>query len=177
MQLTSLPAQASRRALGALQLLHMHPPNLLQTALFLNKNTTNGANTTELRLRLKDGSIDVCLIQETKLLPKDTTSAVPGFCVIRTDRPTNLRSGGLLTIIRDYLVLQKTGEDYNPPLEHLTVQVQLSRREWVTIHTIYAAPFRSAFITRLLDFARLQMGRLAFLAGDLNALSPLWDTN
>ncbi len=46
-----------------------------------------------------------------------------------------------------------------------------------TIRSIYAAPIRSAGITDTLDFARLQMGRLTFLDGDLNARSPLWDTN
>ncbi len=68
----------------------------------------------------------------------------------------------------------KTGEEYSPPLEHLTVQVQLSRRKWATINNINAAPIRSSGITDTLDFARLQMGHLG---GDLNAHSPLWDTN
>ncbi len=53
----------------------------------------------ELTLRLNDGSIDICLIQETKLLPKDTTPSFPGFCAIRADRPTNQRGGGLLILI------------------------------------------------------------------------------
>ncbi len=132
----------------------------------------------ELRLRFNDDSIDICLIQETKLLPKYTTPSFPGFCAIRADRPINHeRFGGLLTLIRDDLVLQKTGEEYSPPLERLTVQVQLSRRKWATIHNTYAAPIRSTGITDTLDFARLQMGHLTFLGGDLNAHSHLWDTN
>ncbi len=85
---------------------------------------------------------------------------------------------GLLTLIRDDLVLQKTGEEYSPhPLGRLTVQVQLTRRKWATIHNIYATPIRSAGITDKLDFARLQMGHLTFLGGGLNAHSPLWDTS
>ncbi len=71
----------------------------------------------------------------------------------------------------------KTWEEYRTPLERLTVQVQLSRRKWATIHNIYVDPFRSAGITDTLDFARLQMDHLAFLGGDLNAHFPLWDTN
>ncbi len=47
----------------------------------------------ELRLRLKGQSIEICLIQETKLLPKNTTPSFPGFCTIRADRPTNQIGG------------------------------------------------------------------------------------
>ncbi len=50
----------------------------------------------ELRLRLNDDSIDICLIQKTKLLPKDTTPSFPGFCAIRADRPINQRGGDSL---------------------------------------------------------------------------------
>ncbi len=74
-------------------------------------------------------------------------------------------------------MFQNTGEDYSPPLEHLTVQVQLSRQKWATIHNIYAAPIRSTGITDTLDFSRLQIGHLTFPGGDLNAHSSLWDTN
>ncbi len=110
-------------------------------------------------------------------MPKDTTPSFLGFCAIRAGRPTNQRGGGLLTLIRDDRVFQKTGEEYSPLLERLTVQVQLPRRKWAKIHNIYAAPIRSAGITDTLDFAPLQMGHLSFLGGDLNAHSPLWDTN
>ncbi len=58
-------------------------------------------------------------------------------------------------------MFQKMGMGYNLPLERLTVQ----------------APIRSASITDTLDFARLQMGHLTFIGGDLNAHSPLWDTS
>ncbi len=61
----------------------------------------------ELRLRLKDDRIDI--IQETKLLPKDTTPSFSGFCAIRTGRPTNLIGGELLTLNTDDLVFQKKG--------------------------------------------------------------------
>ncbi len=70
-------------------------------------------------------------------------------------------------------MFHKTWEENSSPPERLTVQVQLLRRKWATIHNIYAAPVRSAGITDTLDFARLQMGHLNFLGGDLNAHSPL----
>ncbi len=73
-------------------------------------------------------------------------------------------------------MFQKTGEDYNPPLERLTVQVQLSRWKWATAHNIYAAPIPSPGITDTLGFDRLQMGHLTFRGGGLNAHSYLWVT-
>ncbi len=39
-QQTPLPAQATNRALGALPMLHLHPPTLFQVVLLLSKNTT-----------------------------------------------------------------------------------------------------------------------------------------
>ncbi len=110
-------------------------------------------------------------------MPKDATPSFPGFCAIRADRPTNQRGGGLLTLIGDDLVFKRTGEEYSPPLVPLTVQVQLSHRKWATIHNIYVAVIRPAGITDTLDLARQQMGHPTFLGGDLNAHSPLWDTN
>ncbi len=109
-------------------------------------------------------------------MPKETTPSFPGFCVIKADQPTNQRGGGLLTLTGNNLVFQRTREDYSPPLERITTQVQLSRRKCATIHS-YAAPIRSAGITDTLNFARLQMGHLTFLGGNLNVHSPLWDTN
>ncbi len=110
-------------------------------------------------------------------MQKDTTPSFSGFCAIRADRPTNQRGGGLLALIRDDLVYQKTREEFSPPLERLAVQVQLSRWKWAAIHNINAAPIRSAGLTDTLDLARLQVGHLTILGGDLNAHSPLWDTS
>ncbi len=72
-------------------------------------------------------------------------------------------------------MFQKIGEAYSPPLERFTVQVLLSRRKWATIYNSYAAPIRSVDITVTVDFARLQMGHLTFLGGDLNAHSHSWN--
>ncbi len=85
-QPTPLLTQATGRALDALPLLHLHPPILFQAVLLPNQNrqalrllqwNADGLVTKqhELRLRRNDDSIDICLIQETKLLPKDTTGA------------------------------------------------------------------------------------------------------
>ncbi len=69
-------------------------------------------------------------------------------------------------------MLQKTGEEYSPPLERFTVQVHLSRWKWASIHSIYAAPILSAGIVDMLNLTRLLMGHLNFLGGNLNAPFP-----
>ncbi len=86
-----MSAQANGLALGVLALLHLHPSNLLQAALYLNRNTfsagkhyefSNGmqaAKQHELRLTLKDDSCGISLIQEAKLLSKDTTASSRDF--------------------------------------------------------------------------------------------------
>ncbi len=68
------------------------------------------------------GSIDICLIQETKRLARNTTPSFPGFAVIRTDRSTNQRGAGRLTLIRVNPEIQKTVEGRQ--LDRLTVKVQ-----------------------------------------------------
>ncbi len=102
----------------------------------------------------------------------------PPKILCNTSRPTyqSGRWGTPCTNVRRFSVPKDKG-GIQPPLEHLTVQVQLSRRIWATIHNIFAAPIRSAGITDTFDLARLQMVQLTFVGGDLNAHSHLWDTN
>ncbi len=71
----------------------------------------------ELRDRLAAESIDVCLIQETKLDEKDASPSFPGYN--STDRPSTHRGGGLLILDKEGIVFQRTAEDYSPPLERL----------------------------------------------------------
>ncbi len=66
-------------------------------------------------------------------LNDDTPPSVSVFCTLRVDRPTNQRGEELLILIRGDQVFQKIGEAYIPPLECLTVQVQLSCRKRATI--------------------------------------------
>ncbi len=124
----------------------------------------------ELRFGLKDDSIDICRIQETNFLTKDTTPSFSGICAIRADKPTNQRGGRIFISIRDYLVFQNIGETYSTPLERLTAQLQLSYRKLVTIHN--EAPFRAAGITDTLDFSRLQVGHPTVMDGGLTGRPP-----
>ncbi len=81
----------------------------------------------ELRQGLLLEKIDICLIQETKLIPKDLTRAFPGFSTIRQDRPSSHRGGGLLTLVKKGVFYQRIVKDFQPPLEKQSIQVQMSR--------------------------------------------------
>ncbi len=54
----------------------------------------------ELRQWLLLEKIDICLIQETKLIPKDSTPAFPDFSAIRQGCPSSHRGGGLVTLVK-----------------------------------------------------------------------------
>ncbi len=82
----------------------------------------------ELRDRLAAESIDVCLIQETKLAEKDASMPFPGYNSIRLVHPSTHRGGCLLTLVKEGIVFQRAAQDYSPPLERLTIQIQLSRQ-------------------------------------------------
>ena len=55
----------------------------------------------ELREKLLGDDIDICLVQETKLRPKDRTPVIKAYGTIRSDRKGGIAGGGLLTYIRD----------------------------------------------------------------------------
>ncbi len=117
----------------------------------------------------------MCLIQETKFAEKDASPSFPGFNLIRLDRPSTHRGGGLLTLVKEGIVFQRAAEDYSPPLERLTIQIQLSRRRWPTIHNLYVAPIKGPTLPDSLALNNISVGPFTLAAGDLNAHSSLWD--
>ncbi len=57
-------------------------------------------------------------------------------------------------------------------MEKQSIQIQLSRRRWATIHNLYVAPIRGQ---DTLGLAPTEPGNLFLAGGDLNAHPPLWD--
>ncbi len=125
--------------------------------------------------RLAAESIDVCLIQGTKVDEKDASPPFPGYNSTRLDRPSTHRGGGLLTLVKEGMVFQRAAEDYSPPLERLTIQIQLSRRRWATIHNRYVVPVKGPTLPDSLALNNISVGPLTLAAGDLNVHSSLWD--
>ncbi len=127
----------------------------------------------ELRDRLAAKSIHVCLIQETKLAEKHVSPPFPGYKSIRVDHRTTHWEGGLLTLVKEFIVSQQAAQDYSPPLERLTAPIQLSRRRWVMIHNLYVAKVKGPASSESLALS--SVGPFALTAGGLNARSSLRD--
>jgi len=62
----------------------------------------------ELQSRLHKDNIDVCLVQETKLLKRSSTPSMKGYTPYRSDR-TNILGGGLIAYVKKDLDFQKIG--------------------------------------------------------------------
>ncbi len=45
-------------------------------------------------------------------------------------------------MVKEGIVYQRIAEVYQPPMEKQSIQIQLSRRQWATIHNLYATPIR-----------------------------------
>ncbi len=132
--------------------------NGIQTGFLLK--STNSDNDFSWR------KIDICLIQKTKLIRR-----WPYLSVIRQDRSSSHRGGGLLTLVKEGIVYQRIAKEYQLPLEKQSIQIQLSRMLWSTIHNLYVAPIRREDTPALATTEPVNR----FLAGgDLNAHSPLW---
>ena len=62
--------------------------------------------------------VDVFLLQETKISPKDRTPVIPGYSSIRKDRimtrnDENRRGGGLVTYVKDTLPYKEVRSEPN----------------------------------------------------------------
>ncbi len=100
---------------------------------------------------------------------------VPSRYAFRAGRPANQRGSGLVTLIRDELVFQQIWETFIPPLECLTVRVQLSHQQMD--HT--PQYLRGNLTDRLVTWTppTFREYKLASFKGiGLNAHTPRWVT-
>ena len=129
--------------------------------------------------------VDVCLVQESKLIGSDRTPRFPGYTVVRQDRlrrpAGSARGGGLLTLIREDVPFRKcppVRPSEGSALESLSVVVPVGGGDKLTIVNVYCPPSRlnqreegvAGF-----DPATLPSHRRVLIGGDLNVHSPLWD--
>ena len=134
----------------------------------------------------EDPSIDIILVQETKLLPTNKNPSLPGYTVCRRDRPpapdgtgAGARGGGLITFVKKdisfrpttaYLDTRDAGQ-----LEALAVEIPLSPRGHFTVVNVYNPPVRGP-TNPVSGVQSLRVPEAPFIvAGDFNAHSPLWD--
>ncbi len=86
--------------------------------------------------------------------------------------PTSHRGVELLALVKEGIVYQRIAEDYQPSMEKQSIQIQLLRRWWATIHNHYATPIRGQ---DTLAIALTEPGNPFLAGGDLNAHSLLWE--
>ncbi len=116
----------------------------------------------ELRDRLEVESIEVRLIQETKLVEKDASSPFPGYNSIRVAPPHQL------TLIKESIVFLRVVEEHIPPLERLNVQIELFRRRWATTYKSYVVPVKGPTPSDSIDLNDIDIGPFTLVVGDLN---------
>ena len=88
--------------------------------------------------------VDVCLVQESKLVSADRTPRFPGYTVVRQDRPSKgpgaARGGGLLTLVREDVPFRKLSPvrpSGGSALESLSIEVPVGGGDKLTIVNVY----------------------------------------
>ena len=130
-----------------------------------------------------DPDIDFLMIQETKLLPSNSDPYLPGYSVVRRDRPAPVtgggpRGGGLLTFVKEdipFRLVKAYQGNGDEGLEALAVEIQLSHGGRFTLVNVYRPPNRLGGQGPP-SFDHIRVPVTPFLmAGDWNAHAPLLD--
>ena len=137
----------------------------------------------ELEQYITTRDIDVCCVQESKLLPKDTLPSMSNYNVVRKDRiiTESGRGGGLLTFIKKgipYSVTDMATDEQNPALEKITVDIPLSVSTSLKVTNVYISPEYSPMIQRLANRRvelNMELDENEILVGDLNGHDEAWD--
>ena len=129
----------------------------------------------ELRVRLEEDDIDVCLIQESHLQEKSHVPFIDGYKLIRADRVATVK-GGLLAYVRKSLVVEEIGRVAVEATEVQIFRIQLSKNKWLHISNVYIPPANS----KGQDVINLRTDAIpcmksSLICGDFNAHSVLWD--
>lgn len=131
----------------------------------------------ELANRLKERSIDICVIQRSKLTKRDNTPRMKGYnAILRTDRPT-IWGGGLITYAKEDIVYDKVGTAFNEATEAQCVKIKLACNKWLYISNTYIPPPNSKGQTIAFHPEIIPMKEPAIVCGDFNAHSQIWDHN
>ena len=128
---------------------------------------------------VRERSVDVCVVQESKLGPRDKDPIIPGYATCRKDRPARVgvsaRGGGLVTFIKLDIPFSETSAfregSFPGSLEALAVRVRVSHHDWLTVVNVYNPPVGQDRG----PFSSLISSPWHFFGGDWNAHSPVWD--
>jgi len=143
----------------------------------------------ELKEYIKKEEIDIFLIQETKLIPKDKTPKIPSYTIKRQDRPQKKgresnRGGGLITGIRKSIPFRVSRTEFagkeDDISEWLSVEIPLKDNQKLRLTNVYIPPVRNTPEERnrnrgtQLTPEKWPAMKFDCLFGDFNAHSDIW---
>ena len=141
----------------------------------------------ELKIVLKEESIDVFLIQETKLTMSDKLPAIPGYTVERGDRTQLVgnqknRGGGLIVGIKKNTPFKRVNieirRDPDKCTEWMTIEIPMSQQKKLRLTNIYIPPENSKAVNEdHISPDEWPCKEYDMILGDVNAHSLLWDNN
>ena len=129
----------------------------------------------ELKARLQEEDIDVCLVQESHLKEKNQTPYIDGYMTIRADR-TVAQHGGLLSFVKKSLVVEDLGSVAINATETSSFRIRMGKNKWIHLTNVYVPPTNSKgqeVIELKTDI--IPTLKSSLICGDFNGHSPLWD--
>ena len=149
------------------------PGKFLTRPLRILQWNADGINTKLLELSsyLSDHTIDIALIQESKLIQSMATPTIKGYATKRTDRKNAVSpGGGLLMFIRNNLAFKCHSSTSRGAVESQSISIQQSAKRWLNLVNIYIPKGE-------MDLSWLPLEPNTIYAGDFNGHSLLWDDN
>ena len=143
----------------------------------------------ELKIFLREKKVDIFVLQETKLIPKDETPKIHGYTLIRQDRPQlkgkeKNRGGGVLTGIKDDIPFRRVHLDIkvreDKITESITIEVPTHDGRKIRVTNVYVPPIRNTARddrTDVFNLGKWPCTESDLILGDTNAHSSLWDDN
>ena len=128
----------------------------------------------ELKNRLAEKEIDICMIQETKLRLGDTSPRIPGYACLRDDRKA-MYGGGLMTYIKETLIFERIGYSTRSSTEVMTFRVKLEKNKWLNLTNVYAPPPTHCHEDCKVVTNIIPTSENCIIVGDFNSHSPVWD--
>ena len=134
-----------------------------------------------------ENKIDIYLLQETKLTPKDSTPSIPGYTVVRKDREQlvgqeKARGGGVLIGIRDTIPFRQANFEIRSEddkiTEWATIEIPVRGKSKIRITNLYIPPASSnpGMISNVKTH-KWPRKEYDIVLGDINAHSILWDNS
>ena len=157
---------------------HPGPPNPTPPPQAFLQWNCNGLTSAAERLSqfLHLHNVKVAAIQETKLQPRNKNPRIPGYNLLRRDRPGGGRGGGVALLIHHSVAFTPIDVSFNDPhLEVIAASVSINNSNYNVINT-YCPPSSacpSTYVPNLDAVINLAQGD-SLILGDWNAHHGAW---